>query len=61
MNRITLLKGLRLALGGAVLGVAVFGLISSVLGVQDRTAMDALGAVLGGAGSMALVKLVHII
>jgi hypothetical protein len=55
------MKWLRLALGGAALGVAIAGPLASLFGLEDRGVADALGAVVGGATSALLVKLAHVV
>jgi hypothetical protein len=55
------LRFTRLALGGAVLGIAVAGLISSFLGAPDRAHYDLIGFLVGGGGAAVLLKAIHIV
>jgi uncharacterized protein YcfJ len=60
MNASRIIKFARLSLGGAILGVAVAGLIGRRIGIDDKTITDAAGA-LTGAGAVVAVKLAHLI
>ena len=55
------LRGIRLALGGAILGVALASIVARYFGVNDEALVYASGALLGGVASGLLIKIVHLV
>jgi len=53
-------KLVRLSLGGAVLGIAVAGIVAGAIGAVDKSTFDVIGATLGGGGAAILVKLANL-
>lgn len=54
------LRMLRLACSGAIVGVAVAGLLARSIGVDDSAAKDVLGATTGFA-TVILIKVLHLL